>query len=431
MIRGVLIATVVACALQPAVTPQPAAALIETTITTDGLAAGRALMDKINRSPEQYAVSERDINALGYRYLARKAYAEAIAVFEFNVRRFPASSNVYDSLAEGCLIADDMPRFESTVADWAAKFPGDPEVAKSIAKSRAQAERRTAEMRNAYTAGQTTGVQGPYFGQAPPGTTPKLFAPGIVSMALSPEFALTMSPDGKEFYFTRSDMPRQFLMVSRLGPGGWTFPELFTLAAGYTSRESHVTLDNKRIYWEWLRPVPAGETDVAKMDAGIWMSERTANGWSEPKFVGQGMFVTSTRTGDIYITDHTEFRQGNAYLAKARVADGKFVGYDRLQGGMEKLRSEKVTRIAHPGVAPDGSYILFDAGRPPVYVCFHNADGTWGDPIDLSQHGMPPAAGIASVSPDGKYIFFGMNADIYWVSSQIVEQLRPAVKGTR
>ena len=96
----------------------------------------------------------------------------------------------------------------------------------------------------------------------------------------------------------------------------------------------------------------------------------------------------------------------------------------------EISRGEKVTRIAHPGISPDGSYILFDAGQSPVYVCFRNPDGTWGDPIDLSQHGFPRTGGIASVSPDGKYIFFGMNRDIYWVSSQIVEELRPAAKGT-
>ena len=45
-------------------------------------------------------------------------------------------------------------------------------------------------------------LQGPYLGQKPPGMTPEIFAPGIVSTAEF-EFAGTFSPDGKEYFFTR------------------------------------------------------------------------------------------------------------------------------------------------------------------------------------------------------------------------------------
>ena len=34
-------------------------------------------------------------------------------------------------------------------------------------------------------------------------------------------------------------------------------------------------------------------------------------------------------------------------------------------------------------------------------------------------------AGIASISPDGKYLFFGRNGDIYWVRTKIIEELKP------
>jgi len=44
--------------------------------------------------------SENSINALGYQYIQGKNYSEAIKVFKENVKRFPASSNVYDSLGE-------------------------------------------------------------------------------------------------------------------------------------------------------------------------------------------------------------------------------------------------------------------------------------------------------------------------------------------
>jgi predicted alpha/beta superfamily hydrolase len=54
------------------------------------------------------ALPEPVINRLGYRVLGRsKNPALAIAVFELNVKRYPKSVNVYDSLADGYLAAGD------------------------------------------------------------------------------------------------------------------------------------------------------------------------------------------------------------------------------------------------------------------------------------------------------------------------------------
>lgn len=68
--------------------------------------------------------------------------------------------------------------------------------------------------------------KGPYFGQKPPGTTPQIFAPGIVSTDAH-EFGCSFSPDGKEFYFTRRETPRSptLIMVSKYVDGVWTKPE--------------------------------------------------------------------------------------------------------------------------------------------------------------------------------------------------------------
>lgn len=427
-------------------TAQPsAAATIETALEKEGLAAARAKMEDIDAHAERYAITERDINNLGYRYLGRRAFPEALAVFEFNVRRFPASNNVYDSLAEASIMAGDEARMEATLKAWRAKSPSDAAVETRAGELRALAARQKDERRNAYRPGQPTGLHGPYLGQAPPGNTPVLFAPGIVSMAFTREGFGVMSPDGKEFFFEASgrtpgaqvappagrvryggDPPG--VMVSRLGPGGWTFPEQAAFTAGFAARQPHVSPHNGRIYWEWLRAVPAGEADPLNMGTGIWASERTPSGWSDPKFVGQAMVVTSTKEGEVFVTDVSETAKGNGYIAKARMQDGKFAAFDRQQGGLEALRSEKIRNIAHPAIAPDGSYLLFDANGPPSRLCFRKQDGTWGEAIDLSQHGLGRAA-VTSVSPDGKYLFLSNGGDIYWVSAQVIEALRPSRAG--
>lgn len=422
--------------------PPPAAAVIEAAIDKEGLAAARARMDDIEAHVDAYAISERDINALGYRYMGRGALAEAIAVFEFNVRRFPASSNVYDSLAEASVIAGDDGRIEATLKTWQARFPGSDAVTGRVAALRELAVRAREERRQAYRLGQPTGLQGPYLGQPEPGMTPVLFAPGIVSLAFTREGFGTMSPDGKTFFFeargrtpdlkvappaglARFGAEAPAVMVTRLGPEGWTFPEPAAFTAGFAAREPHASPKDGRLYWEWFRALPGDEPDPQKIGTGIWTSRPTASGWSEPEFVGQGMAITSTRTGEVFVTDLSEITKGNGYIATARMKDGRFAAFERLQGGPEVLRSEKVRNVAHPAISPDGSYLLFDKGGPPSYVCFRRPDSDWGDPIDLSQHGLDATTAVTSVSPDGRYLFLAKAGDVYWVSSRVVESLRP------
>ena len=48
--------------------------------------------------------TESQINALGYEFLNNGRLNDAIALFKFNIKEFPASANVYDSLGEAYLV---------------------------------------------------------------------------------------------------------------------------------------------------------------------------------------------------------------------------------------------------------------------------------------------------------------------------------------
>ena len=50
---------------------------------------------------------EGAVNGLGYALLGAGHFSEAIAVFEYNVGKFPKSANCLDSLAEGWLKKGD------------------------------------------------------------------------------------------------------------------------------------------------------------------------------------------------------------------------------------------------------------------------------------------------------------------------------------
>lgn len=268
-----------------------------------------------------------------------------------------------------------------------------------------------------FAPGQPTGRMGPYFGESPPDVTPRVFAPGIVSRPETVDYAASMSPDGREFYFTRNGRP-QVILVSRLGALGWTYPEPVTFSAGHSAHEPHVTFDNRRIFWGWFHPTPPGY--------GIYVAERTPGGWSEPRYAGRGGAISSTRDGRLFVTI---FGEPN-YLAEVTLADGRFGVRERLRGGMDAPELRRTPAgTQHPAIAPDGSYVVFDiGGGSHLFVCFRNPDGTWGEAIDLTRHGIPPEGGIASISPDGRYLFFGAGGDIYWVSTRLVEDLRPGAQ---
>jgi hypothetical protein len=248
---------------------------------------------------------------------------------------------------------------------------------------------------------------------------PVIFAPGIVSSPDFSEYSGTFSPEGDEYYFYRfSENSPSRLLFTRLVDEKWTEPEEPAFSAGYSAFEPYITFDNKRLYFNWDHPVPSGQT--SGLPAYFYV-ERTYGGWSEPKFAGQGMFLSSSRDGQLYTTDMSSINvNGKTYLAKITTTDGVFTGYERLP--IETPWGNP----AHPCIAPDGSFIIFDVQSGNyLFVSFINADGTWSKPIDLTKHGFDPKAGGAYISPDGKNLFFSLRNDIWWIDLKVIENLRP------
>ncbi|MGE3468256.1 MAG: hypothetical protein AB7J13_15160, partial [Pyrinomonadaceae bacterium] len=94
----------------------------------------------------------------------------------------------------------------------------------------------------------------------------------------------------------------------------------------------------------------------------------------------------------------------------------------------------------HPFIAPDESYLIFDSkredgfGDSDIFISYRQQNGEWGAPINLgSKINTEAWEASASVTPDGKYLFFNRNmgsdkyenVDIFWVSTEVLENLRP------
>lgn len=88
---------------------------------------------------------------------------------------------------------------------------------------------------------------GPYLDQKPPGLTPEIFAPGIISLEGFHDFKGAFSPDGNEYYFCRHSLPKiqPTLYFMKTENGIWTKPSELSIAQGTRTFHPCISSDNK------------------------------------------------------------------------------------------------------------------------------------------------------------------------------------------
>ena len=264
-------------------------------------------------------------------------------------------------------------------------------------------------------------LKGLYLGQEPPGLQPQIFAPGIVSTKKYREFSGTFTPDGKEYYFFRFG-DGAGMMACKLLNEGWAAPEPASFNTKYIDNEPHITPDGKIMFFNSNRPFPGFNGE--RIPTQIWFMERLGDSWGVPKHLCEGMFVTSSINGNIYL---------NSGVTK--LENGKFAPLCEIKGALN-APPDGWKRGHHSSIAPDESFFIYDSQKAGsewdsdenLFVCFRMEDGTWSESFDLG--GKLKILGgkmLATISPDNQYLFFCNRGDIYWVDAKIIEDLKPKV----
>ncbi len=289
-------------------------------------------------------------------------------------------------------------------------------------------------------------MEGDYLGMTTPGLEPLLFAPGIVSTPDRVEFSGTFTPDNNEFYFTRrSDPTDQRIWYShRQDDGLWSWPDRAPFTYDTFEFEPDFTGDGKKVFYGSRRPLPGDST--GNISTNIWVAEKTDYGWSEPEYVGPDMMYVSIATdGTMYVT---RMAQPGAELPtgiarRALLPDGTFGPFEMLSDSINYLDN-----FAHPEISPDGSYLIIDGYEPnaqprgtDLFVSFRQGDGSWSRAIKLPAPVNQPERGelCARITADGKYLLYSAfnrtmsssYANIYWVSTEVIEGLRPEMPGKK
>lgn len=265
--------------------------------------------------------------------------------------------------------------------------------------------------------GEQPVITGPYLGQTPPGTTPQVFAPGLIATP-GWEYGVFFAPGMKELYWLRevttdTEAQQQFVMFQEEN-GIW----------------------HERVLGD-RRGTPTLSTDGTLMFFGRSYKELTKDGWSEPKRLGPAfediriMRVTASNGGTIVIDE----AKTDSVLRYARRENGEWSSPQPLP---KEINTGEWN--AHPFIAPDESYIIWDGQRDSdvrnadLFISFKDANGKWGEAIKFDDTINTSASEFAAfVTPDGQYLFFNRNMgpdnpDPHWVSAQVIEDLRPKLE---
>ncbi len=245
-----------------------------------------------------------------------------------------------------------------------------------------------------------------------PGTTPELFAPGQISTDAY-EFAITFMPDMSELYLTRRKDPGPNRIVMAHVVDGEIQPTTrASFSQGNGQFEPCVAPDGAAIYF--------GVEDkivVSRLVDGEWSAPEEL-----PEAVNGGfaMAIGVDAEGDLYFTGSNGImvakRAGNELLA----AESLGPHFARSAGGS-----------AHGYIAPDGDLIIFDSqgrndgkGRSDLYVSFKTDDSEWSEPRNLSALNTEATEMCASLSPDGRFLFYSRDGNIWWVSATVLDGYR-------
>jgi len=273
-------------------------------------------------------------------------------------------------------------------------------------------------------------LRGPYLGQPPPGATPEIFAPGIISR--DPDFehsAAVFSPDGTEvfwctrrhFYGGSPDDGTQRLYFMKLVDGQWTEPRV----APFMSEVHQPVLrpvfspDGNRLYLEF-----SSDPD-AERDNDIYMVQREGDGWSEPVSVSplinspaMELLYSVTADGSMYFGRDVHTRRERIFVS--RMVDGAFSEPENLDDAFNSPLREAMILVA-----PDETFMLIsqtrDGRSERVTISYKRPDGSWTERIDTP---LQSSGGFLALSPDGKYLFF-LGEGIYWIDASFIDDLKP------
>jgi tetratricopeptide (TPR) repeat protein len=262
-------------------------------------------------------------------------------------------------------------------------------------------------------------LSGPYLGQTPPGISPKIFAPGLISTYFSQSYIVFLN-NARVCVFSASTEKGHETYYTYEKEGHWTKPE----RAPFEELQGHPNYSTgpygRKVYFHSGRPTHPGDT---REDDNTWTIEWTGSGWAEPVALpapansdyGEA-YPTATKDGTVYFFSWRREDTRGDDIYYSRCIEGQYQEVERLTWPINTDFIEY-----DPYVAPDESFLIFGSSRPggfgssDNYICFRKEDGNWTHAINLGRPYNSSSGDLcANGTADGKYFFFlsGRETDV-------------------
>lgn len=262
-----------------------------------------------------------------------------------------------------------------------------------------------------------------------PVDTALVFAQGVISTEPSHESALAFNQDMTELYLNRREPDKSYkIYTMKFSNGKWSKAELASFYSnnddGYSDYRPRLNPQGDRLYFNSDRPL---DGDTISTGPHQWYLQKDDNSWGQPILLGEPstdgivVDVTSSENGNLYFSSNKKDgkpEEEKIYFSANQ--NGQYLSAKEM--GAEINSSEQWTCC--PFIAPDESYMIYDSPRDggygwvDLYISF-NQNGKWTKSYNLgptvnTEYG----EGLATVSPDGKYLFFYRDldgkGDIFW-----------------
>ncbi len=279
-------------------------------------------------------------------------------------------------------------------------------------------------------------LKGPYLGQRPPGNTPEVFLPGVVSTDVV-EGCVCFSFDGRYFVFRRGFRDDTEIFLMENGVGGWTEPTpapFFVKDFGFG--DFTFSPNRPELLFTSRRPLVTGGGRAESAD--LWKVGYSNGEWQEPVQLGNAVnsefhesYPSVSNNGELFFFRRFDIDNGLSEIMFSTF-DGKTYSAPKKMGREINTQWDEWD----PCVSPDGDLLVFCSKNPSgfgeddLYVSFRKQDGGWTEAINLG-------VGINSdrsenrpfITADGRYLFFNSNVnggrDVFWVDMDAVTGLKP------
>jgi len=273
-----------------------------------------------------------------------------------------------------------------------------------------------------------------YIDKTKPTTTPLLFSKDFISKDSISEFGSVFNKEKDEFYFAIDTLDRACIKFTKYEDGHWIEPRVILYDSEYSFNDPFLSNDEKRLYY--ISDKPRNERDTID-DYDIWYSEIMEGEWSEPINAGmvinsdsQEFYMSFAENGTMYFSSNkckSIDRQYDFDIYKSEYKNGKFETPQLLSDSINIKSYE-----ADVFIAPDESYIIYSTARRNGYgkrdlnISFKDENGNWIKSINMGEKINSKGNELCPfVTKDGKYFFYTSKQDIYWVSTEILNELNP------